>query len=112
MFSQLSPRVSGSAVLVFLVLFSTSSLAYSAVIPLHAIGAAKFLPSVVLLENHPPSRSFEPLRNTNEWNDNIRKKKPVEVPEGGSVAAYLTLTGLASLVAIGLNRHKSQIQAS
>lgn len=112
MLSQLGSRVPLLAVLVFLVLFSTSSLAYSAIVPQHANDAAHFSPSVVLLENHPPSRNFEPLWNGDEWNDNIRKKHPVEVPEGGSLAAYLTLTGLACWVAIGLKRQKPQAQAS
>jgi hypothetical protein len=100
--------------LAFLVLFSASSLAHGAAIPQRAVAAASFSSSVILVESHPPYVSFEPLWNGNGWNDsnnNQRKKDPVGVPEGGSVAAYLSLAGLACLLAIGFERRqKSQVQ--
>jgi len=108
MLYQLGPRVLVTAVLMFLFLASASGVAQTTALPGSNLGLPAVSPRVFPVQNHSLSLVSEPLWDRGDW-ERKKKKPPVGVPEGGSEATYLALTGLACLFAIGFSqRQKSQ----
>lgn len=107
--SRLGPRVVFSAVLGFLVLFPASSIAKAAA-PHSSAALVAFSQPTLHLQNNFASLLFEPLWNLGNWNNKkppVRKLPPAHIPEGGSTALYLGVTGLACLAAISMRRRRT-----
>jgi hypothetical protein len=107
--SRLRPGVVFTAVLGFLVLTSASSIAQVAPNRHSNATAVAFSQPIWHLQNHLPGLWFEPLWNNGDWQNKppVRKLPPTHVPEGGSTAVYLCLTGFACLGALARKRRQA-----
>jgi hypothetical protein len=97
----------------FLVLFSTTGIAQSSVVPTSTRSIGTLFQPGMLLPLQLPGLSTDPLWDRDGWGnswDKKKPKKPVGVPEGGSAPVYLTLTGFACLLAIGFGQRRKSRQ--
>jgi hypothetical protein len=104
--SRLGPRVGFIAFLAFLLLSSASSVAQTAEKPGFSRGSNAFSAIATLSQNYSPNVWSDPLWNNGDWGRK-KKKPPVQVPEGGSTAMYLSLTGFACLAAISMKKRQT-----
>lgn len=95
--NRFGPRVLGVALLWFLLLLPASSLGQVAV-----TSASGF--STTGLQIQTANLWSEPLWNQGQWWRGKQRKPPAHIPDGGSTAIYLSLTGLACLAAISMKK--------
>jgi hypothetical protein len=107
--SRLGPKLLFSVVLAFLVVLSTSSVAQVAVTSHSNATSVAFSQLMWHLQNHFLGLWFEPLWNNGDWHNKppVRRPLPSHVPEGGSTALYLGLTGFACLLAIAKKKRRA-----
>lgn len=105
---HLGTKVFPTAILGFLSLASSSSLARAKTPDNSHIGLAWPTLGELQLRNRALPLTTDPLWDQGRWGG-TPKKHIVAVPEGGSGAAYLGLTGLISFFAIGFSRKQENL---